>query len=417
MDNIPKDKPIIFAANHQCTFLDPILIASSLNEKTAFLTRGDIFSKPKVAKMLAGFRMLPIFRQREAADFAERNKAIFENCVYLLEKNQSFIIFVEGSHGNVRKLRPLKKGFGRIAFEAESKSNFSLDTHIVPVGLNYEDFYKSRRDVLINFGKPLKLKDYQEIHRENPAKALNQLKSDLTLAMRHQLIDIRSQKHYETYNQIADLTLPKVCEKMNLNFRQPLDNFKAEKKIIEAVSDLEANSPEQMEQFSKQIEYCHQTISDTGLRFKIWSEDKPTRGQILFKSMVLIIGLPIFLIGLLFNYLPYKIPVIFSAKKFKDPMFHSSMNWVGGHFIFSFYYLFLFLVIWLTSSFSVAIGITVFLGISGYIALRWWAEFQKIRHQIKYLSFMKNNESDFNEITARKNKIQQQVEQLLARIK
>ncbi len=417
IENIPKGKPIIFASNHQCTFLDPIVISASLSEKTAFLTRGDIFSKPKVAKILASLRMLPIFRQREAADFAERNKVIFENCVYLLEQNESFIIFVEGSHGNVRKLRPLKKGFGRIAFEAEKKNNFDLDVHIVPVGLNYEDFYKSRRDVLINFGKPIKLRDYQDLYEQSPAKALNGLKGDLTLAMRDQLIDITSRVYYDTYNQLRDLCLPKVCEKMNLSFHQPLDNFKAEKKMIQAVSDLEENNPEQMESFSKAVDYCHQKIAATGLRFKIWNENRPTIFQISVKALILIIGLPIFIIGLLFNYLPYKIPVLFSAKKFKDPMFHSSVNWVGGHFAFSFYYLFLFLIIWLTNSFSVAIAITIFLGISGYIALKWWSEFQKIRYQIKYLSFMKNNEGLYSDIMERKDKIQQQVELLIGRIK
>ena len=70
----------------------------------------------------------------------------------------------------------------------------------------------------------------------------------------------------------------------------------------------------------------------------------------------LILFLPVHLIGLLSNYLPYKIPVWFVNKKVKDIHFHSSIKMTLG--------VILFILFWTTQ----LIIITSFFG----IIIGWW---------------------------------------------
>jgi hypothetical protein len=57
----------------------------------------------------------------------------------------------------------------------------------------------------------------------------------------------------------------------------------------------------------------------------------------------LLILSPIFIIGVVFNYLPFTIPVWFT-RKIKDIQFHSSFKFVIGLIIFPIYYLILLLM-------------------------------------------------------------------------
>ena len=50
---------------------------------------------------------------------------------------------------------------------------------IVPVGIDYGNYDKSGRHLIINYGKPISIKDYYELYKEKPAEAMNQIKENL----------------------------------------------------------------------------------------------------------------------------------------------------------------------------------------------------------------------------------------------
>ena len=74
LSNIPKNKPVIFAANHQNSLIDPIVIATTNRYPVFFLTKSDVFKNPTIAKILYALNMLPIYRERDGSDFMEKNK-------------------------------------------------------------------------------------------------------------------------------------------------------------------------------------------------------------------------------------------------------------------------------------------------------------------------------------------------------
>ena len=51
-ENIPTDKPIIFAPNHQNALMDPLAMIFSTPKQIVFLARGDIFKGKKLIAFL-----------------------------------------------------------------------------------------------------------------------------------------------------------------------------------------------------------------------------------------------------------------------------------------------------------------------------------------------------------------------------
>ncbi|MCL6261444.1 lysophospholipid acyltransferase family protein [Aquiflexum sp. TKW24L] len=158
-ENIPKGKAVLIVSNHQNALIDPILIATHTDLKPHFLTRASVFKKSFIATLLDFIRMIPIYRVRDGINNMEKNNETFDKSVSILLEKGSIVIFAEGNHSNVRNLRPLKKGFARIAYQTLEKYP-ELDLVVLPVGINYSNHRYSGSKVSLVFGKPIKPSDY-----------------------------------------------------------------------------------------------------------------------------------------------------------------------------------------------------------------------------------------------------------------
>ena len=153
-ENIPKGKPVILVANHQNALVDPLLIATSNRLNPWFLTRASVFKNSFVAKLLNFIRMLPVYRVRDGFSTVQQNQEIFEKTYQILSQNGTVVIFAEGSHSLVRNLRPLSKGFTRMAFGLKERHP-ELTPWILPVGLDFSAHRRSGSQVKITYGKPI----------------------------------------------------------------------------------------------------------------------------------------------------------------------------------------------------------------------------------------------------------------------
>jgi hypothetical protein len=98
--------------------------------------------------------MRPVFRFRDGFSTLRKNDEMIEGCVDLLRQGESILIFAEGNHDHRWHLRPLQKGFARIA-QAAVKKNIAVK--IVPVGLQYDSLNQAGSRVLVSFGKSISL--------------------------------------------------------------------------------------------------------------------------------------------------------------------------------------------------------------------------------------------------------------------
>jgi 1-acyl-sn-glycerol-3-phosphate acyltransferase len=151
--------PVIFVSNHQNAFLDAVLISCSSSREPWFMTRANVFSSDMVKKILTMLQMIPVYRFRDGFNTLRKNDEVIDNCVKLLSQQNAILIFGEGNHNGQWFLRPLQKGFARIAIAAEERNDWKLGVTIVPVGVQYESHTDFRSRVLVTFGNPISVKE------------------------------------------------------------------------------------------------------------------------------------------------------------------------------------------------------------------------------------------------------------------
>lgn len=193
LDNVPRDTPILFTANHQNALLDALLLGAFSPVPLYFLTRSDVFkwwSKP----LMALVHMMPIYRIRDGYAKLSRNEAVFHACEELFEKDQSILIFAEGNHGEHHYLRPLTKGAARLALQAQLKKE---NLKIVPAGLNYFSHQQPGSNVLIVFGEPVSIADHAKNYKPNSGEGLVEFREVITSGMKSTLIIPDKTDNYE----------------------------------------------------------------------------------------------------------------------------------------------------------------------------------------------------------------------------
>lgn len=189
---VPKKGPLIIVANHQNTLLDPLLLACFIPRTFYFLLRASFFSSKFGRIMAKSLNMMPIYRPRDGVNIAEKNEAIFNYCVQLLNKGKTILIFPEGSHLGRWTLRPFQKGFARIAQAYLNQPNVA-PLQILPIGLNYYDLTQPANKVVIQVGESIILHPSEKT--SNPA-FLNQIKEEAFEKLKENILFIPDNEQY-----------------------------------------------------------------------------------------------------------------------------------------------------------------------------------------------------------------------------
>jgi len=107
---------------------------------------------------------------------------------------------------------------------------------------------------------------------------------------------------------------------------------------------------------------------------------------LLFLCLVWFIFLPLHLIGLLTNYLPYKAPVWFVHAKVKDRHFHSSLKMAMGVMFFLIYWIFLILIGYLFLDLNIKLLLLTMsiLPLIAFVNFKYWILTIKLKGELRY---------------------------------
>jgi len=188
-DRIPMDKPLIIAINHPSAFIEPCICACYQPRRLYFLVRGNLFKKPIFKAMLNALHMIPIFRASEGFGNLGKNDDTFQFCYEALNEQKTIMILPEGKTIQEKRLRPIKKGLARIAFGTYERYG-DIDLEIVCIGCNFSDASKFRSFAMFDVSEPISLRDYYDLHKENPRKAVTQLTQDVKERLEQQIVNI-----------------------------------------------------------------------------------------------------------------------------------------------------------------------------------------------------------------------------------
>lgn len=222
--NIPINKPIILVSNHQNALLDPLLLATHTRLRPYFLTRASVFSNPLLSRFLTYLRLIPIYRIRDGFGTISNNQKSFDQTYEVLRRNGTVVIFAEGNHAINRNIRPLSKGFTRMAFGVKEKYN-GVDPVILPVGFDYSCHLNSGGKVLISIGKPILVDMNSSQSRE--------LTKEVEQALQQLVVHIPEEDYQLNINKL-------IQNRVNLISKIEVEEFLASGKVIRPVKVFSA---------------------------------------------------------------------------------------------------------------------------------------------------------------------------------
>ena len=338
-ENIPKGKPVIFAPNHQYAFMDALLLVLVTQKIPYFLVRADIFKKSIANFLLRTLKMMPVYRQRDSVDVVSKNEATFSKCVEILKNGKHLTIFPEGNHSKIRKIRTIRKGLLRIGFRTINENGGSKDLVILPVGINYDDHSKFQSDILIKFGEPIPLEQYNDLYTANRAKVFSEVSNKIYSSLVDLTVNIQHTDSYKFYESVLKIYTPHFMRRIKLNYRNLLKRFNAYKKIIAGLDAWKNLKPKEFKKFEiKNNKFFRQQIRSTfdPVCLGNFFDSKLQR---LANYLMLVLFWPIYMYGLINNFLAIALPYLIGKISVKDDHFLSSVQLAIGLVSFPLSYL------------------------------------------------------------------------------
>jgi 1-acyl-sn-glycerol-3-phosphate acyltransferase len=206
LQTIPKNQPLILVANHQNALLDPLLITTHLGLKLHFLTRASSFKNPLAATLLRYIHMLPVYRMRDGIATLAQNQQTFDQIFAILRAKGSVLVFAEGDHSIMRNVRPLSKGFTRMAFGVMERFP-EVAPIILPIGIEYSAHNRSGSQVHIRIG--------EAIHVDMTPAQSGLLRKKVEKALRALVVDLPNEHYPETLAQLLEQGVD-VCNKQEV---------------------------------------------------------------------------------------------------------------------------------------------------------------------------------------------------------
>jgi 1-acyl-sn-glycerol-3-phosphate acyltransferase len=389
-DNINPDHHIIFAPNHQNALMDALAVLFTNKGHNVFLARADIFKKKTIAAILYFLKILPVYRIRDGFSSLKGNDEIFKKTIDVLKNKNGLVILPEGDHAGFRKLRQLKKGICRVAFQSDEATGYNLRIKIIPVALEFSNYTRYRQVLTVVYGKPIEVSEFFDLYKESPERALNELRSRLSMEMKNLMVHIESEEDYEAIDELRSL----INGKFSDDIRSP--KLFRDRILINKLNNLKASDPSLYERIcslSLQIKNC---ARDLDTDYRLLEKKKHPLGWLIAGLVGIIITFPVFLYGNIFNLTFLEIPNL-QIRKIRDPQFHSSVKYAIS-LILAFIFLPVYLILSLIIFSSWWLGLLIFftLPISGLFAWNYYLQFRRIIGGFRIRNLIKNSNKNFD---------------------
>jgi glycerol-3-phosphate O-acyltransferase/dihydroxyacetone phosphate acyltransferase len=380
---IPQKGPLMILANHPSTFMDPIVITTLLKRDVYYLAKGELFKSKFAAWILPKLNMIPVYRKQDDPNQMEKNAATFNKCFEYLEKGAAILMFPEGTSITERKLRPIKTGAARIVLGAEERNNFNLGVKVIPIGLNYENPHRFNRTLFVNIDEPIEAKSYLEAYQNDNFEACGKLTEQIRKQLESLIISIYNNQVNELEEAVEQLYKSKLTKDLGIDKRDDEAGFLLSKNITKSVIYFIENKPAFAEEMHKRINDYLINLNRLGLTDHDLNKDNKSKsilGNTVKAIFIIIFGFPVYLFGLVNNFLPFEIPGIIAEKTIKQLEYRGPVAMVTGTFTFLIFYSLQIYAVW---HFSHHLALTLLyalsLPVTGLYAYWYFYEMKRIK--------------------------------------
>lgn len=373
MDNIPENTPVIFMCNHPVGFMEPLIITTRMNRQLYYLARGDFFRKPIFRWLLNQIHIYPIYRFRDGFSDMRNNESAILTAIEFIKTGKSFLIFAEGSTALQRSIRPIQKGVSRIIHDILTE-NPEQALAIIPVGYNDNNMTKLGTHVTVNFGDPIFPHELFETQPSKP-RFLKELTKEV------------EQKMYDLVPQLSNAQDEKLLNQLIRTNHSDKQDFSLMKSYA---NKLNVASTAFKEELSKDVQTSYDVVHAQAV-----STDGIYHKNSIGSWLALTLGFIPFLIGQIFNHIPFALARRTAKKKVNKPEFTMVMNMVLAAVFFTAWYIlwFILLKVFLVPHVFWILAMMIILAVYGrhYVSL-----YQEKFHYFKARSIRKQIKNSFS---------------------
>jgi len=392
-ENFDRNDHLIFAPNHQNALMDALAVLFSLKGQPVFLARADIFKNRFFSSILYFLKILPVYRIRDGYNSLKNNDWIFDKTVEVLKNKNGLVILPEGNHEGKRRLRQLKKGICRIAFQAEEASDFSMNIKIIPVGIEFSHYYRIRQVLTVVFGKPIEVSEYKSLYYQNQVLAINSLKNRLSEEMRKLMVHIDSLDDYEAIDELRVI--------VNGRYSDDIKNPKLfrDRLLIEKINGMAERSPETYRKLCNLSLKAGKLAHKLRIDYRLLEKERYSAARIIRDLIAHAVTLPLFIYGVLLNFIFYIIPELFT-RNIKDKQFYSTIIYsvsLGLALLIMPVYLVISLIV--IKPWWLALLVFATIPVSGIFAWGYRLFYNQLKGIIRINRYLKRKNSDFIKLT------------------
>jgi 1-acyl-sn-glycerol-3-phosphate acyltransferase len=335
--NVPGPKLLI--ANHPNTMMDAWILGKLSKEPIYFMTKGTFFNTPFKKWLLRSIGLIPINRADDSKTSGVSNSDSFEQCYQLLEQGKTLAIFPEGNSFAEKLLRKLKSGTARIALQTELRNNGELGVQIIPVGLVYLQPEKFRSSVLVRVGEAIDARPFLPLFKEDRLKAARQLTAVFREKLMELLVASQSSEQETLADRIAGILRNAYARSDRSKLERDVDLIR---RVNENLSEINRLQPEKLREIEQLVYEINWQIDRLKIK-SVFLDRKYRFGmfmrQLFFSIIALIIGFPIYVLGIVFNGLPYFITDLIMPKIVWDVEYYAPVAVLIGLILYPLNYL------------------------------------------------------------------------------
>ncbi|CAE6438453.1 hypothetical protein ACGC1H_006980 [Rhizoctonia solani] len=190
-ENVPETGPVIFACTHHAMAVDPAVLSWAVphHRRVHYWAKASLFKNPIAKFVLNNAGVLAVDRKNKD------NQVLFRGTFEALAKGHTVGVFPEGTSYTAPQIMQVKDGVAWSALEymkwnrsrQKNGEKPAPDAIVIPVGIVYTEKSRYRSGVIVEFGKPITMDQYEAKFLSEEEGAARACAKDLTKQITSQM--------------------------------------------------------------------------------------------------------------------------------------------------------------------------------------------------------------------------------------
>jgi 1-acyl-sn-glycerol-3-phosphate acyltransferase len=331
-ENLPRGVPLVLAANHHNSLVDPILVLGTTGVHARFLAKSTLWSVPPMRLLFELAAVIPVHRAQDGADMS-KNEETFARCWDVLAAGGALALFPEGISHDAPHLAPLKTGVARIVLGAAERYGVR-NTRIVPVGLTFEQKGKFRSRALVTIGAALDPTPWTLQHARDGPAAVRGLTDAVREALARVTLNYPSHDDVPVIERAAALWQARERE---LPARMALEEaFRLQQIALALYERARARYPRRVASLAARVGRYAERLEAQRLRDEHVAARYPRAEVVAYavgSATLLFFWLPMAAVGSVMSWVPYRL-IWASARVTPGESLPATIKLVGGFFLY-----------------------------------------------------------------------------------